>query len=93
MTEWSEFSSLLLNNPLHPVKGLERYTRNRKSPVRLLVALEDAMIESVHSLQDLRPEVLFAALTADTGWNIADDHQSFLTTVIVVNLFLDLFDV
>jgi hypothetical protein len=57
----------------------------------LFVALEDAVIYRVHPFQDVRLEILLAALAANAGGDVAHDHQMFLTAIIVFNGLLDHF--
>jgi hypothetical protein len=55
------------------------------------VALEDTVIYRVHSFQDVWLKILLAALAANTGGDIAHDHQMFLTPIVVIDSLLDYF--
>jgi hypothetical protein len=56
--------------------------------LRLFVALEDGVVEGVHLFQDIRFKILFAALAANAGGDIADDHQMLLPAIVVVDRLL-----
>jgi len=57
--------------------------------MRLLVTLEDAVINNIHPFQHVRLEILLAALAADTRGHITYYHQMLFTAIIVIDDPLD----
>lgn len=52
---------------------------------------ENSVIKNVHPFQNIGLEILFAALPANSGCDVAKDHEVLFPAVVLVDRLLDHF--